>query len=181
MNISILSFERDNHRNGYSITVIGTGDIFCHCMQATPQSSFLRRILVQLVNKLPVFMETDDALPCSQNPHEEARNNQLVEATKITRISRTTVKQEVATASVSRLHKMDMKKAKSVPLYAMETLGEERMYSSYSFLTWALDGGVISVTTRPQLNPLERTPGTRWVGPGVETRLSSAYRSHCIG
>jgi hypothetical protein len=28
---------------------------------------------------------------------------------------------------------------------------------------------------------LERTPGTRWVGPGVETRLSSAYRSHCIG
>jgi hypothetical protein len=32
-------------------------------------------------------------------------------------------------------------KSKAVPLYAMETLGGERMYSPYSFTTLALDGG----------------------------------------
>jgi hypothetical protein len=33
-----------------------------------------------------------------------------------------------------------IKKAKAIPLHAMEALGERR-YSSYSFLTSALDGG----------------------------------------
>jgi hypothetical protein len=33
------------------------------------------------------------------------------------------------------------KKSKVVPLHAMETFGGERRYSSYSFLTSALDGG----------------------------------------
>jgi hypothetical protein len=37
-------------------------------------------------------------------------------------------------------------KAKAVPLYATEALGGERWYSSYSFLTSAVDGGERSVS-----------------------------------
>jgi hypothetical protein len=37
--------------------------------------------------------------------------------------------------------KFNQGKGKAVPLHAMEALGEERRYSSYSFSTSALDGG----------------------------------------
>jgi hypothetical protein len=56
----------------------------------------------------------------------------------------------------------------------------ERRYSSYSFLTSALDGGVVSVTPRPRFTPGERTPGTHytggWVGPraGLDTEAGGA-------
>jgi hypothetical protein len=68
------------------------------------------------------------------------------------------------------------KKAKAVPLHAMEALGGERRYSSYSFSTWALDGGEWSAS-RPgrAFIPGERTSGTHytggWVGPraGLDT------------
>jgi hypothetical protein len=50
-------------------------------------------------------------------------------------------------------------KSKAVPLHAMETLGGERTYSSYSFSTSALDGGEWPAS-RPgrALPPGERTP-----------------------
>jgi hypothetical protein len=51
------------------------------------------------------------------------------------------------------------KKSKAVPLHAMEALGGERRYSSYSFSTSALDGGEWSVS-RPgrAFTSGERTP-----------------------
>jgi hypothetical protein len=57
----------------------------------------------------------------------------------------------------------------------MEAQGE-RMYSSYSFTTSALDG-VVSVTPRPRYIPRERIPNTHctvgWVGPkaGLDTEV----------
>jgi hypothetical protein len=39
-----------------------------------------------------------------------------------------------------RLKYITTSKSKAVPLYAMEALGVERRYSSYSFTTSALDG-----------------------------------------
>jgi hypothetical protein len=58
----------------------------------------------------------------------------------------------------------------------MEALGGERRYSSYTFMTSALDGGERSAS-RPgrAFTPGERTPGTHctggWVGPraGLDT------------
>jgi hypothetical protein len=39
------------------------------------------------------------------------------------------------------IYDYNIKKGKAVPLHAMEALGGERRYSSYSFSTSALDGG----------------------------------------
>jgi hypothetical protein len=66
------------------------------------------------------------------------------------------------------LHK---KKGKAIPLHAMEALGGERRYSSYSFTTSAVDGGEWSVS-RPgrAFTPGERTPGTHWTGAWVDPR-----------
>jgi hypothetical protein len=52
-------------------------------------------------------------------------------------------------------------KGKAVPLHAMEALGGERRYSSYSYLTSALDGGEWSAS-RPgrTLPPGGKDPGT---------------------
>jgi hypothetical protein len=55
-----------------------------------------------------------------------------------------------------------MYKSKAVLLHVMEALGWERRYSSYSFLTSALDGGEWSVS-RPD-HTGERTPSTHWIG-----------------
>jgi hypothetical protein len=52
----------------------------------------------------------------------------------------------------------------------MEAHGGERRYSSYSFLTSALDGGVVSVTPRPRFTPGERTSGTHWIEGWVGPR-----------
>jgi hypothetical protein len=65
---------------------------------------------------------------------------------------------------------------KAVPLHAMEALGGERRYRSYSFSTSALDRGEWSAS-RPgrAFIPGEMTPGTHctggWVGPraGLDT------------
>jgi hypothetical protein len=42
--------------------------------------------------------------------------------------------------------------------------------SSYSFMTLALDGGVVSVTPRPHFTPGERTPCTHWTVGWVSPR-----------
>jgi hypothetical protein len=65
-----------------------------------------------------------------------------------------------------------MFKGKAVPLHAMEALGGERRYSSYSFSTSALDGGEWSAS-RPgrAFTPGERTPGTHWTGGWVGPRV----------
>jgi hypothetical protein len=45
------------------------------------------------------------------------------------------------------------------------------MYSSYSFLTSALDGGEWSASPPgPRFTPGERTPGTHWTGGWVGPR-----------
>jgi hypothetical protein len=50
-------------------------------------------------------------------------------------------------------------KSKAVPLHAMEALGGERRYSSYSFTTSALDGSDWSASRQGRaLPPGERTP-----------------------
>jgi hypothetical protein len=50
---------------------------------------------------------------------------------------------------------------------------EERMYSSYSFRTSALDGGwVVSVMLWPRFNPGERTAGILWTEGWVVPRAS---------
>jgi hypothetical protein len=62
-------------------------------------------------------------------------------------------------------------KSKAVPLHAMEAHGGERRYSSYSFLTSALDGGEWSASHPGRsLPPGERTPGTHWIGGWVFPR-----------
>jgi hypothetical protein len=51
--------------------------------------------------------------------------------------------------------------------------GGERMYSSYSFTTSALDGGwVVSVTPQLHITPKERTPSTHCAGGWVDPRAS---------
>jgi hypothetical protein len=62
------------------------------------------------------------------------------------------------------------KKDKVIPLRSIEVLLGDRRYSSYSFLTSALEGGwVVSITLRPRFTPGQRAPGTHctggWVGP----------------
>jgi hypothetical protein len=47
--------------------------------------------------------------------------------------------------------------SKAVPLHVIEAFVGERMHSSYSFLTLALDG-VISVTSRPRCRPPGKGP-----------------------
>jgi hypothetical protein len=69
-------------------------------------------------------------------------------------------------------------KGKAISLHAMEALGGERRYSSYSFSTSVLDRGEWSAS-RPgrAFTPGERTPGTHctggWVGPraGLDTEV----------
>jgi hypothetical protein len=68
---------------------------------------------------------------------------------------------------------INTKKLKLSHYTSRRGLGKRR-YSSYSFTTSALYGGV-SVTPRPRFSPGERTPGTHytggWVGPraGLDT------------
>jgi hypothetical protein len=77
---------------------------------------------------------------------------------------------------------------KAVPLHAMEALGGERRYSSYSFLASALDGGERSAS-RPgrAFTPRERTPGTHctggWVGlrAGLDTKVTGKILCPCRG
>jgi hypothetical protein len=64
----------------------------------------------------------------------------------------------------------------------------ERMYSSYSLTTSALDGDwVVRVTPRPRFSPGERTPGTHctggWVGPrdGLDTEATGEILSPLPG
>jgi hypothetical protein len=52
---------------------------------------------------------------------------------------------------------------KAVPLHAMEERGGERIYSSYSFTTSALDGGEWSESRHGGALP----PGTHWTGGWV--------------
>jgi hypothetical protein len=49
-------------------------------------------------------------------------------------------------------------KGKAVPLHAMEALGGERRYSSYSFTTSALDGGEWSASRPGRALPLGKGP-----------------------
>jgi hypothetical protein len=49
-------------------------------------------------------------------------------------------------------------KSKAVPIHAMVALGGERRYSSYSFLTSALDGMSGQRRASAALYPGERTP-----------------------
>jgi hypothetical protein len=51
-------------------------------------------------------------------------------------------------------------KSKVDPLHAMDGAWRERRYSSYSFLTSALEGGVVSMTPRPHYTPGERITST---------------------
>jgi hypothetical protein len=57
------------------------------------------------------------------------------------------------------VRKLD-KQGEAVPLHPMEALGGggEKMYSSYSFLTLALDGGEWSASHPGRFTPGERTP-----------------------
>jgi hypothetical protein len=63
----------------------------------------------------------------------------------------------------------------------------ERRYSSYSFLTSALDGGDGQRHAPAALYPGERTPGTHWtggwVGPraGLDTEARGRIRCPCRG
>jgi hypothetical protein len=59
-----------------------------------------------------------------------------------------------------------LKKSKTVPLHAMEVHGGERRYSSYSFLTSALDGGEWSASRPGRALP----PGTHCTGGWVSPR-----------
>jgi hypothetical protein len=62
-------------------------------------------------------------------------------------------------------------KGKAVPLHAMEALGGEEVYSSYSFSTSALDGGEWSASHPGRaFTPWERTPSTHCTGGWVGTR-----------
>jgi hypothetical protein len=74
-------------------------------------------------------------------------------------------------------------KGKAVPLHAMEVLGGERRYSSYSFSTSELDWGEWSAS-RPGrgFTPGERTPGTHWTGGwvGPRTGLDTEDRGKTI-
>jgi hypothetical protein len=85
------------------------------------------------------------------------------------------------------LHWTDNKKVKPSSYTPWRSLGERR-YSSYSFLTSALDGGEWSAS-RPgrAITPGERTPGTHctggWVGPraGLDTEATGKILCPCRG
>jgi hypothetical protein len=75
----------------------------------------------------------------------------------------------------TQLSHVGEKKSKAVPLHAMEALGGERRYSSYSFTTSALDGVSGQLHAPAALYPRGKDPGTHctggWVGPraGLDT------------
>jgi hypothetical protein len=51
-----------------------------------------------------------------------------------------------------------MMKSKVVPLHVVEALGEERIYSSYSFMTSLLDGGEWSASRPGRALPPGKEP-----------------------
>jgi hypothetical protein len=55
------------------------------------------------------------------------------------------------------LHSTSLVKSKAIPVHAMEAHGGERRYSSYSYVTSALDGQHHALAA---LTPRERTPST---------------------
>jgi hypothetical protein len=58
-----------------------------------------------------------------------------------------------------------------VPLHATKALGGGGKYSSYWFMTPALDGGEWSaLSPRRALEPGERSPGIHWTGAWVGPR-----------
>jgi hypothetical protein len=78
-------------------------------------------------------------------------------------------------------------KSKAVQLHAMVAHGGEMTYSSYSFLTSALDGGEWSASRPDALCPGERTLDTHctggWVGPraGLDTEVRGKIHCPCRG
>jgi hypothetical protein len=74
------------------------------------------------------------------------------------------------------------KKCKGVPLHAMEALGGERRYSSYSFLTSALDGGEWSAS-RPgrALPPVPTVQEAGWAPEPVWTQRLEENSSASVG
>jgi hypothetical protein len=74
---------------------------------------------------------------------------------------------------------LDKQKAKQSRYTPWWRLGGEE-YGSYSFLTSALDGGVVSVTLRPRFTPGERTRGTHCTG-GWTQRLEEKSFAPCRG
>jgi hypothetical protein len=66
----------------------------------------------------------------------------------------------------------------------MEAFGGRR-YSSYLFLTSALDGGEWSASRLPRFTPRERTSGTHWIGgwagPAVWTQGLEEKSSAPVG
>jgi hypothetical protein len=78
-------------------------------------------------------------------------------------------------------------KSKAVPLHAMVVLGGERRYSSYSFLTSALDGGEWSAPRPGRALPHGKDPGTHytggWVGlkAGLDTEARGKILCPCRG
>jgi hypothetical protein len=77
--------------------------------------------------------------------------------------------------------------SKAVPLHAMVALGGVRRYSSYSFLTSALDGVSSQRHTPAALCPGEGTPGTHctggWVSlrTGLDTQVRGKILCPCWG
>jgi hypothetical protein len=73
-----------------------------------------------------------------------------------------------------------------VPLRSIEAHSGDRKYSSYSFLTSALEGGEWSAS-RPRFTPGERAPGTHctggWVGPtaGLDAEVRGKILRLCRG
>jgi hypothetical protein len=79
-------------------------------------------------------------------------------------------------------------KGKVVPLRSLQAHLGDRRYSSYSFLTSALEGGeVVSITPRPHFTPGKIVPGTHciggWVGPraGLDAEVRGKILCPCRG
>jgi hypothetical protein len=78
-------------------------------------------------------------------------------------------------------------KSKAVPLHAIMVLGGERKYSSYSFLTSALDGGEWSASRLGRTLLRGKDPGTHctggWVGPraGLDKEAIGKILCPCRG
>jgi hypothetical protein len=72
-------------------------------------------------------------------------------------------------------------KAKDVPLYAMKTLGGKEVYSSYSFLTSALDGVSGQRYSPTALYSLGKDPRPldRWLG-GPQIDLDTEARGKIL-
>jgi len=52
----------------------------------------------------------------------------------------------------------------------MKTYGGVELYLLHSFLTSALDGGECSASRPGRFTPVERAPGTHWLGGWVDPR-----------